>query len=232
MVSHGRKRKAGLTLQELILPRIKNTRTQGNFASYDIEPLEAGYGMTLGNSLRRVLLSSLPGAAVTSIRIDGVQHEFQDIPSVMEDVTDIVLNIKQLALRMHGDDLTLELQATGAELKLEPWDGDVFTLRLMPSGRFAAAVQNMGDLPNGFAQFQMDSEGKPALLCLSFDGQIHELNPDTGSAAPEGSAPAPAAGTLNRGAPIPAPSGEGRPAGPGWGKRTPPGWPSASPIDA
>jgi len=91
----GRKRKAGLTLEEITLPRIKNTKTQGNYASYDIEPLEAGYGMTLGNALRRVLLSSLPGAAVTSIRIDGAQHEFQDIPHVMEDVTDIVLNVKK-----------------------------------------------------------------------------------------------------------------------------------------
>jgi len=93
----GRKRKAGLTLEEITLPRIKNTKTQGNYASYDIEPLEAGYGMTLGNALRRVLLSSLPGAAVTSIRIDGAQHEFQDISHVMEDVTDIVLNVKKTA---------------------------------------------------------------------------------------------------------------------------------------
>jgi len=73
----GRKRKAGLTLEEITLPRIKNTKTQGNYASYDIEPLEAGYGMTLGNALRRVLLSSLPGAAVTSIRIDGHSMNFR-----------------------------------------------------------------------------------------------------------------------------------------------------------
>ena len=67
------------TLLDIALPRIKNTKTQGNYASYDIEPLEAGYGNTLGNALRRVLLSSLPGAAVTSIRIEGVQHEFQGV---------------------------------------------------------------------------------------------------------------------------------------------------------
>jgi DNA-directed RNA polymerase subunit alpha len=91
-------------LQDSItLPRIKNTKTQDNYASYDIEPLEAGYGVTLGNSLRRVLLSSLPGAAVTSIRIEGVQHEFQDIQGVMEDVTDIVLNVKKLRLRSFSD---------------------------------------------------------------------------------------------------------------------------------
>jgi DNA-directed RNA polymerase subunit alpha len=67
------------------------------------EPLERGFGMTLGNAMRRVLLSSLQGAAVTSVKIDGVLHEFSSVPGVREDVTDIVLNIKQLALRMHGD---------------------------------------------------------------------------------------------------------------------------------
>ncbi|TMB79357.1 MAG: DNA-directed RNA polymerase subunit alpha [Chloroflexi bacterium] len=87
----------------MTLPRIKNTKTQDNYASYDIEPLEAGYGVTLGNSLRRVLLSSLPCAAVTSVRIEGVQHEFQDIQGVMEDVTDIVLNVKKLRLRSFSD---------------------------------------------------------------------------------------------------------------------------------
>ena len=66
------------------------------------EPLERGFGMTLGNALRRILLSSLQGAAVTSLRIDGVLHEFSTLAGVREDVTDIVLNIKQLAVRMHG----------------------------------------------------------------------------------------------------------------------------------
>ncbi len=99
---------------EITLPRIKNTKTQGNYASYDIEPLEAGYGMTLGNALRRVLLSSLPGAAVTSVRIDGVQHEFQDIPNVMEDVTDIVLNVKKLRLRSFSDHpVSMRLEISG-----------------------------------------------------------------------------------------------------------------------
>jgi DNA-directed RNA polymerase subunit alpha len=101
-------------LLEITLPRIKNTKTQGNYASYDIEPLEAGYGMTLGNALRRVLLSSLPGAAVTSIRIDGVQHEFQDIPHVMEDVTEMVLNVKKLRLRSFSDHpVSMRLEVSG-----------------------------------------------------------------------------------------------------------------------
>src|SRR4051812_22266726 len=65
------------------------------------EPLERGFGLTLGNALRRVLLSSLQGAAITSVQIDGVLHEFSSVPGVLEDVTDIVLNIKAIALRMH-----------------------------------------------------------------------------------------------------------------------------------
>ncbi|MDE2007163.1 MAG: DNA-directed RNA polymerase subunit alpha [Rhodospirillales bacterium] len=78
------------------------------------EPLERGFGMTLGNALRRVLLSSLQGAAVTAIQIDGVLHEFSSIPGVREDVTDIVLNVKQLGLRMHGDGpRRMVLSATG-----------------------------------------------------------------------------------------------------------------------
>ncbi len=73
------------------------------FGKFVVEPLERGYGTTLGNSLRRILLSSLPGAAVTSIKIDGVLHEFSTIPGVAEDVTEIILNIKNLALKMYGD---------------------------------------------------------------------------------------------------------------------------------
>lgn len=71
------------------------------YATLVVEPLERGFGMTLGNALRRVLLSSLQGAAVTSIQIEGVLHEFSSVPGVREDVTDIILNIKSLALRMH-----------------------------------------------------------------------------------------------------------------------------------
>ncbi len=67
------------------------------------EPLERGFGLTLGNALRRILLSSLQGAAITSVHIDGVLHEFSSIPGVREDVTDIVLNIKDIAIRMQGD---------------------------------------------------------------------------------------------------------------------------------
>ena len=81
-----------------------------------VEPLERGYGTTLGNSLRRVLLSSLPGAAITSIKIEGVQHEFSTIPGVAEDTTEIIMSIKQLSILMHGDEpklLRIEAQGEG-----------------------------------------------------------------------------------------------------------------------
>ena len=83
-------------------------------ATFVAEPLERGFGLTLGNSLRRVLLSSLQGAAVTSIKIEGVLHEFSSLAGVREDVTDIVLNVKQIALRMEGEGpKRLQLSATG-----------------------------------------------------------------------------------------------------------------------
>ena len=74
-----------------------------NYGKFIVEPLERGYGMTLGNSLRRILLSSLPGVAVTSIKIDGILHEFSTIPGVKEDVTEIILNLKKLAVRLNGE---------------------------------------------------------------------------------------------------------------------------------
>ena len=92
--------------QELIKPqklRVEAGHDAGRTATLTAEPLERGFGLTLGNALRRVLLSSLQGAAVTSIQIEGVLHEFSSIAGVREDVTDIVLNVKQIALRMHSE---------------------------------------------------------------------------------------------------------------------------------
>ena len=97
-------------------PRIEciESPTDDSYGKYVIEPLERGYGTTLGNSLRRVLLSSLPGTAVTSIRIAGVQHEFSTIPGVKEDVTEIVLNIKRIIARLHSDEpKTVYIEASG-----------------------------------------------------------------------------------------------------------------------
>ena len=75
----------------------------GCYGKFVVEPLERGYGTTLGNALRRILLSSLPGAAVTSVKIDGILHEFSTIPGVKEDVTEIILNLKKLAVRLEGE---------------------------------------------------------------------------------------------------------------------------------
>src|SRR5690606_17111958 len=92
--------------QELIKPEKLNVQGGADpkrFATVVAEPLERGFGLTLGNALRRILLSSLQGAAVTSVQIDGVLHEFSSIPGVREDVTDIVLNIKDIAIKMQGE---------------------------------------------------------------------------------------------------------------------------------
>ena len=91
--------------QELIKPnKVEFTSSGRTKVNLVAEPLERGFGLTLGNALRRVLLSSLRGAAVTAVQIDGVLHEFSSIPGVREDVTDIVLNIKEIAIKMDGDD--------------------------------------------------------------------------------------------------------------------------------
>jgi DNA-directed RNA polymerase subunit alpha len=85
-----------------------------NYAQFAIEPLERGFGITLGNSLRRILLSSLPGAAVTYVKIDGVLHEFSTIPGVVEDTTNIILNLKGLPLKLMSDEpKVLRIEATG-----------------------------------------------------------------------------------------------------------------------
>ncbi|HHV61711.1 MAG TPA: DNA-directed RNA polymerase subunit alpha [Firmicutes bacterium] len=89
---------------EIEKPRIECVELTDKYGKFVVEPLERGYGITLGNSLRRVLLSSLPGAAVTSVKIDGVLHEFSTIPGVLEDTTDIILNLKELLLRLHVDE--------------------------------------------------------------------------------------------------------------------------------
>lgn len=91
---------------EIEKPKIENVEISENtkFGKFVVEPLERGYGNTLGNSLRRILLSSLPGAAVTSIQIDGVLHEFSTIEGVVEDVASIIMNVKKLALKIYSDE--------------------------------------------------------------------------------------------------------------------------------
>lgn len=101
---------------EIEKPRIEciEMPMDNSYGKYVVEPLERGYGTTLGNSLRRVLLSSLPGTAVTSVKIAGVQHEFSTIPGVKEDVTEIVLNVKGIIIKLHSDGpKTVYIEANG-----------------------------------------------------------------------------------------------------------------------
>ncbi len=101
---------------EMEKPRVEcvEKSDDGSYAKFEVEPLERGYGTTIGNALRRVLLSSLPGSAATSVKIDGVLHEFSTIPGVKEDVTEIVLNIKRLITKVHSDTpKTVYIDATG-----------------------------------------------------------------------------------------------------------------------
>ena len=118
----------------------------GKYGRFVVEPLERGYGITLGNALRRVLLSSLPGAAVTTVRIEGVLHEFSTIPGVVEDTTEIILNLKELAIKMHTDEpqvLRIEAQGEGevraadiiAPPEVEIVNGDHLIATLESDGR-------------------------------------------------------------------------------------------------
>lgn len=103
-------------LTSMVMPKIEREAEARNYGKFNISPLERGYGVTIGNALRRVLLSSLEGAAVTSIRIADVQHEFSDIPGVREDVIRVMLQIKQLRLKLHEVDsaqLHLEVRGSG-----------------------------------------------------------------------------------------------------------------------
>lgn len=116
-----------LSMLEIEKPKIERVddRKDNKYGKFVVEPLERGYGITLGNSLRRILLSSLPGAAVTSIKIEGVLHEFSTIPGVKEDTADIILNLKLLALKMYTDEskiLRIEADSEG-----EITAGDIIT---------------------------------------------------------------------------------------------------------
>jgi len=103
------------TLPEFQVPKISNETVDANKGTFTVEPLDKGFGYTFGNSLRRVLLSSLGGAAIKSVRIEGVAHEFSTVEGVKEDVTDVVLNLKDVVVRMHtdADEVEAPLVATG-----------------------------------------------------------------------------------------------------------------------
>ena len=113
------------TLPDFQIPKIASESVDDNQGTFVVEPLDKGFGYTFGNSLRRVLLSSLGGAAIKSVRIEGVAHEFSTVPGVKEDVTDIVLNLKDIVVRMHtdADEVEAPLVATGpGEIKAKDID--------------------------------------------------------------------------------------------------------------
>lgn len=148
---------------EIEKPKIE--RVDGNednqYGKFVIEPLEQGYGITLGNSLRRILLSSLPGAAVTNVKIENVLHEFSTVPGVLEDTTEIILNLKQLAMKIHTDEpQTLVANAasqgvvTAGDIKLpadvEVLNPDLHIATLEEGGRLymeLTAVNGRGYVP-------------------------------------------------------------------------------------
>ena len=119
-------------MSRLVIPKITCVESKGNFGQFLAEPLEKGFGVTLGNSLRRVLLSYLPGAAVTGVMIEGIQHEFSTIPYIKEDVTEFVLNVKELRLiPLSGQQGKLILEVEG--------EGCVYASSIRASNDFSIA---------------------------------------------------------------------------------------------
>ena len=136
--------------RDLIKPRkleVDQDSLRPTYGKFVAEPLERGFGTTLGNSLRRVLLSSLQGAAITALKIDGVDHEFSTVPEVVEDVTDIVLNLKEVLLRMHtNDQKTLRVEVEGPK---EVKAGDIIAddqVEILNPGHHLCTVSEGGKL--------------------------------------------------------------------------------------
>ncbi len=101
---------------EIEKPKIEKLESEQYYGKYAVSPLERGYGITLGNAMRRILLSSLPGAAITSVKVEGARHEFTSISGVVEDVTDIILNLKEVVVKYSGDEReTMSLDVAGKE---------------------------------------------------------------------------------------------------------------------
>lgn len=134
---------------EIEKPRIEiiEVNEDNTYGKFVVEPLERGYGTTIGNSLRRVLLSSLPGAAISSIKIQGVLHEFSTVPGVLEDVPEIILNIKDIAAKLYSDEpVTLRLEVDGPQVVTA---GDIITgpdVEILNKDQYIATVNEDGRL--------------------------------------------------------------------------------------
>jgi DNA-directed RNA polymerase subunit alpha len=132
----------------LSLPRIETLETGDNYAQFEIEPLERGYGVTLGNALRRVLLSSLPGAAVTAVQIDGIRHEFSSMPHIREDVTEFILNLKKVRFKSFSDEpvhILLEAEGEGPVTAADIHPSDKVEI-VNPTQRLATIDSSSGRL--------------------------------------------------------------------------------------
>ena len=162
---------------EIEKPRIEvvDLTEDGTYGKFTVEPLERGYGSTLGNSLRRVLLSSLPGYAATSVKIDGILHEFSTIEGVKEDVTEIVLNIKGLIVKINGDGpKTVQIEeegpkvVTAADIKcdseVEILDPDVYIATIGEGGRLSMEITI--DRGRGYIAADRNKQLLPAVVGL------------------------------------------------------------------
>lgn len=151
-----------MAINNLVLPKIESTAMSEEYGRFIVGPLERGFGITMGNSLRRVLLSSLPGAAITSIRVTDVPHEFSAIPSVREDMMQLILNIKQLRLKLHDTDtarLRLEINGAGvvtaADIQTPPEvdiiNPDLYLLTVDSDGAFLE-IEMMAETGRGYSR--------------------------------------------------------------------------------
>jgi len=149
-----------------------------SYGRFVVEPLERGYGITLGNSLRRILLSSLPGAAVTSVKIEGVLHEFSTIPGVVEDTTDIILNLKRLYLKMHSDEAKVirieaegEGEVTAADITtdadVEILNPDLHIATLAKGGRFV--IEMTVEKGRGYVSAERNKKGEQPIGVIPLD---------------------------------------------------------------
>lgn len=145
-------------MSRLAVPKIECVESQDNFGRFLAEPLESGFGVTLGNALRRILLAYLPGAAVTRIRVDGVLHEFSTMPHVKEDVTEFILNVKELRL--------VSLSGEPGKLTLEvAREGQVFASDIKPSNEFEIANPDL---------YLATLDSPDAVLNVEFDVELGE----------------------------------------------------------
>ena len=175
---------------EIERPRIECIETPGDdsYGKYVVEPLERGYGTTLGNSLRRILLSSLPGTAVTTVKIAGIQHEFSTIPGVKEDVTEIILNIKSVVARLHTQRTkTVYIEASGegvvtagdikADGEVEILNPDLHIATLSPDATLSMELTI--DHGRGYMSAERNKLQQPIIGVIPIDSiytPVHKVN--------------------------------------------------------